>query len=134
MSILVGQDVVTELGKQPDVFIEQTSPVKKALILTAYAGCVLAFLIHSFRTYTINNLETSLQFEELSSMPLPVQFSFIISKGVNLKELSRAGYKNDLDYFLGYSKFGLDDIGWGGHFREQVKDNIQGKLLYFCMF
>ena len=31
------------------------------------------------------------------------------------ERLIEAGYRSDKDYFLGYSRFGVEKVGWGGH-------------------
>ena len=96
-----------------------------------YVVCAFAFLLHSYMTYTYSNLETITHQEELSAMPLPVQLAFVVSPGLRRHELWWAGYKDDVAYFLGYSrhqKGDVRDVGWRGHFQASgMKDNIDGK-------
>ena len=103
---------------------------RRRVVLLSYAVCAFAFLLHSYMTYTHTHFETTTYQEELSAMPLPVQLAFVVSPGLRSHELWWAGYKDDVDYFLGYSRHqggDVRDVGWIGHFQSsEIKDSIDG--------
>ena len=64
---------------------------------------------------------------ELDSFP--VVFDFIVKPGFDVEKLNETGYKDELDYFFGRSKFNSSVFGWGGHGeRGEVLGSVQGKL------